>query len=200
MITAQNIHLMRGGRTLLQNASFCVYPGEKVGLIGKNGSGKSSLFAGLLGEFELDAGELSFPKQWRVATVKQQITDTNRCLIDYIIDGDEAFRKVQALLQQAEQNAEGLAIAELHAQLDAMDAYSIEARAATLATGLGFTHTHLQQPLHVFSGGWQSRASLAQALMAPSDLLLLDEPTNHLDLDAVMWLERWLGQYQERFY
>lgn len=195
MIISQQIRVMRGGRTLLQEASFRIHAGEKVGVVGKNGCGKSSLFSALLGEFELESGELTIPQQWRVATVRQHVTDTCRSVLDYIIDGDSEFRRIQACLRRAEHDDDGLAIAQLHAQLDTMNAYNIEARAASLATGLGFQHQQLQQPLHVFSGGWQSRANLAQALMAPSELLLLDEPTNHLDLDAVMWLERWLDQY-----
>lgn len=195
MITALNIHLMRGGRTLLHDANFSVYPSEKVAIIGRNGSGKSSLFAALLKEFELDAGSLTFPDNWRVATVKQHVDTLERSVLDYIIDGHRLFRELNTALTQAQANDDGHRIATLYAHLDDIDAYSIESKAAILANGLGFKPEDLHKPLSDFSGGWQNRANLAQALMQPSELLLLDEPTNHLDLDAVFWLENWLKQY-----
>lgn len=186
---------MRGRKLLLDEASAQVFPGHKVALIGSNGCGKSSLFALLRHELSLEAGDCSIPSHWRIVSVAQETPATDRRAIDYVIDGDKHLRDLQAALQEAEANEDGVAIAQIHGQLEQAGAYDVEARAATILSGLGFTNIQLTAPVSDFSGGWRMRLNLAQALLCPSDLLLLDEPTNHLDLDAVIWLEKWLQRY-----
>ncbi|WP_199610354.1 ABC transporter ATP-binding protein [Flocculibacter collagenilyticus] len=195
MIQLSNVQLLRGVNTLLSDASATIYPGHKVGLTGANGCGKSSLFALVRGEISLDQGECNYPNDWKIASVKQETPALEKPAIEYVIDGDVEYRTIQQALIEAEQADNGEKIAHLHHQLDAMNAYSINARAGELLHGLGFTTAQLDQPVKSFSGGWRMRLNLAQALICRSDLLLLDEPTNHLDLDAVFWLERWLKQY-----
>ncbi|MEX1222507.1 MAG: ATP-binding cassette domain-containing protein [Idiomarina sp.] len=195
MIDVRDITLMRGGEILLQDASFSVFPGHKVGLIGANGSGKSSLFALFRGEISLDSGDCDIPKGWRLASVKQETPALVSSALDYVIDGDKQYRQLQQQLSNAEQQDDGRAIGDLHDQLAQIGGYDIEPRAASLLAGLGFSQAQLQQPVKDFSGGWRMRLNLAQALIARADLLLLDEPTNHLDVDAIYWLEGWLQQY-----
>ncbi len=190
-----NLTLKRGLTTLLENANATINPGQKVGLVGKNGCGKSSLFALLKNEMSAEGGEMSFPPNWALAWVNQETPSLDCRAIDYVIQGDREYSRLQQVLQQANTANDGNAIAVLHNQLDAIDAWTIEARAGELLHGLGFTQAELEQPVKAFSGGWRMRLNLAQALICRSDLLLLDEPTNHLDLDAVIWLERWLKQY-----
>ncbi|MBN6075081.1 ABC transporter ATP-binding protein [Aggregatibacter actinomycetemcomitans] len=190
-----NLTLKRGLTTLLENANATINPGQKVGLVGKNGCGKSSLFALLKNEMSAEGGEVSFPPNWALAWVNQETPALDCRAIDYVIQGDRAYSRLQQALKQANAANDGNAIAALHNQLDAIDAWTIEARAGELLHGLGFTRAELEQPVKAFSGGWRMRLNLAQALICRSDLLLLDEPTNHLDLDAVIWLERWLKQY-----
>ena len=168
---------------------------SKVGLVGKNGCGKSTLISLLKGEMSADAGNLTFPSNWALAWVNQETPALDEPAIEYVIDGDREFRQLEAQLQQANERDDGHAIATLHGKLDAINAWTIPARAASLLSGLGFTQNQLQQPVKSFSGGWRMRLNLAQALICRSDLLLLDEPTNHLDLDAVIWLEKWLKGY-----
>ena len=195
MIKLTGISLMRGSKVLLENASAQVFPGHKVALIGSNGCGKSSLFSLLRGELTLDAGECYVPEDWRIVSVAQETPATNRRAIDYVIDGDKHLRNLQAQLTEAEHQGNGEAIALLHGQLETAGAYNVDARAATILAGLGFSTEQLSAAVSDFSGGWRMRLNLAQALLCPSDLLLLDEPTNHLDLDAVIWLEKWLQRY-----
>ena len=195
MIKLTNVSLMRGRKVLLEEASAQVFPGHKVALIGSNGCGKSSLFALLRHELTLDAGDCSIPADWKIVSVAQETPSTDRKAIDYVIDGDKHLRQLQHLLAQAERAEDGVAIAQAHGQLEQAGAYDVEARAATILSGLGFTNLQLDAPVSDFSGGWRMRLNLAQALLCPSDLLLLDEPTNHLDLDAVIWLEKWLQRY-----
>jgi ATP-binding cassette subfamily F protein 3 len=195
MIQIQSLSLRRGVKQLLANANATVYPGHKVALIGRNGCGKSSLFALLRGEFDVDEGEASFPHQWQVVSVAQETPASNRSALDYVIDGDRILRDLQNQLSKAESDNNGIHIAELHAKLAEKGAYEVEAKASTILAGLGFAQSQLNAPVSDFSGGWRMRLNLAQALLCPSDLLLLDEPTNHLDLDAVIWLEKWLQQY-----
>lgn len=195
MIKLTNVSLMRGRKVLLEEASAQVFPGHKVALIGSNGCGKSSLFALLRHELTLDAGDCTIPADWKIVSVAQETPSTDRKAIDYVIDGDKHLRQLQHLLAQAERAEDGVAIAQAHGQLEQAGAYDVEARAATILSGLGFTNQQLDAPVSDFSGGWRMRLNLAQALLCPSDLLLLDEPTNHLDLDAVIWLEKWLQRY-----
>lgn len=195
MIRMQNIALRRGSQLLFEGVSRNIYPGEKIGLIGDNGSGKSSLFAALLGEISLDQGDLQLPAATRISHVAQETPDNDRSALEHVIDGDRRFRKVQSDLAalDGQHNEDS---ARLYLKMEDMDGYSVPARAAKLLSGLGFRASEQNNPTSSFSGGWRVRLNLAQALMAPSDLLLLDEPTNHLDLDAIVWLEEWLKKYQ----
>lgn len=195
MITLENITLRRGTSVLLEQVNWVIYQRERIGLIGPNGSGKSSLFAMLLGELEPDIGDLEFPKQLKIAHVAQETPGLAQTALDFVLDGDDEYRQVQAALTQAESSQDGEEIAVLHEQLAAIDGYTTKSRAAQLLAGLGFTHHEQQQLVSSFSGGYRVRLNLAKALMCRSDVLLLDEPTNHLDLDAVLWLEQWLATY-----
>ncbi|KFK93046.1 MULTISPECIES: ABC transporter ATP-binding protein [unclassified Serratia (in: enterobacteria)] len=195
MIVFSSLQIRRGTRVLLDNATATVNPGQKVGLVGKNGCGKSTLLAMLKGEIAADGGSYTFPGNWALAWVNQETPALDIPAIEYVIDGDREFRQFEADLQLANEQNDGHAIATLHGKLDAIDAWTIRSRAASLLHGLGFSNEQLQSPVRAFSGGWRMRLNLAQALVCRSDLLLLDEPTNHLDLDAVIWLERWLKSY-----
>ncbi|MCK8832068.1 ABC transporter ATP-binding protein [Haemophilus influenzae] len=196
MIIFSNLSLKRGQTELLENASATINPKQKVGLVGKNGCGKSSLFALLKKELTPEGGEVNYPANWRVSWVNQETPALDISAIDYVIQGDREYCHLQQELEQANERNDGNAIARIHGQLETLDAWTIQSRAASLLNGLGFSQEETTQPVKAFSGGWRMRLNLAQALLCPSDLLLLDEPTNHLDLDAVIWLERWLVQYQ----
>jgi ATP-binding cassette, subfamily F, member 3 len=195
MIRLQKLTLIRGTKVLLDAADLTLNPGEKIGLIGANGSGKSSLFALLRGELQADGGDVDFPAAWRIAHVAQETPALERPALEYAIDGDTTLRRLEAELADAETAHDGHRIGELHAALADADAYTARARAEILLNGLGFSHAQMLEPVASFSGGWRMRLNLAQALMCPSDLLLLDEPTNHLDLDAIIWVEDWLKRY-----
>ena len=195
VIRFSNLTLARGAKALIEGADASLNPGERVGLIGANGSGKSSLFALLRGELHADKGDAELPAHWRVAHVAQETPALDRPAVEYAIDGDVSLRKIEKDLQEAEKQDDGHRMGELHAQLADADAYTVRSRAERLLVGLGFKEPELEQPVSSFSGGWRMRLNLAQALMCPSDLLLLDEPTNHLDLDAIVWLEEWLKRY-----
>ncbi|MFD2176979.1 ABC transporter ATP-binding protein [Veronia pacifica] len=196
MITISDIQLLRGGKPLLDGASATIHPGDKVGLVGKNGCGKSTLFALLRHELSLDAGSCNYPTGWQLAWVAQETPALEREAIEYVIDGDREYRQLEQALKRAELADDGNQVALLHDKIDAVGGYSIRARAAELLDGLGFSQQQMSWHLTSFSGGWRMRLNLAQALICRSDLLLLDEPTNHLDLDAVMWLEKWLQSYR----
>ncbi|MGQ8366496.1 ATP-binding cassette domain-containing protein [Glaciecola sp. 1036] len=195
MIKLQNVSLQLGTKFLLDQASLEVYPQHKVAIIGPNGCGKTSLFGLLTGKLQADAGEWQMPKDWRIVSVEQQILDTQRTAIDYVIDGDRHLRSLEARLAEAEKEEDGNKLGLLHDALEQAGAYDVKPRAATILNGLGFTQDKHTELVSSFSGGWQMRLNLARALLCPSDLLLLDEPTNHLDLDAVLWLENWLQDY-----
>jgi len=190
---------MRGIKPLLDNVDVTLNPGDKIGLIGANGAGKSSLFGLLRGELHADQGEIDFPSKWRMAYVAQETPALDRAALEYAIDGDITLRRLEdelAFLEsEPESAANGTLIGELYSALADADAYTVRSRGEQLLTGLGFTMAQMAQPVASFSGGWRMRLNLAQALMCPSDLLLLDEPTNHLDLDAIIWLEDWLKRY-----
>ncbi|MGL5344421.1 MAG: ABC transporter ATP-binding protein [Plesiomonas sp.] len=196
MIVFSNIQLIRGNQMLLDNASATINPGQKVGLVGKNGCGKSTLIALIKGELSTDAGAISVPHHWAMAWVNQETPALDMPAIEYVIDGDREYRQLEQSLEMANQANDGNKIAELHGKLDAIGAWSIRARAASLLHGLGFSAEQTTLAVKSFSGGWRMRLNLAQALLCRSDLLLLDEPTNHLDLDAVIWLEKWLNSYR----
>jgi ATP-binding cassette, subfamily F, member 3 len=195
MIQLSNITLRHGPEPLLEDASATVYPGHKVGLIGANGSGKTSLFNLLLGRLSVDAGEVSIPDDWTISHMAQEITELERPAIEYVIDGDERLRAVEREVEQAEASGDGKAIGAAHTHLSDVGGYTARARAGSLLSGLGFAADSHENPVGSFSGGWRIRLSLARALMSPSDLLLLDEPTNHLDMETVVWLEDWLKRY-----
>jgi ATP-binding cassette subfamily F protein 3 len=195
MLVFSDLSIRRGKKTLLEAASFTIPPGQKVGITGSNGVGKSSLFSLILGELEADTGSFSIPPDWVIAHVAQHTPGGNTPALDYVLQGDREFVELQQKIEYATENEDGMALAELHAQMDVIDGYTAESRAATLMHGLGFKANEIRQPLESFSGGWRMRLNLAQALICRSDLLLLDEPTNHLDLDAVIWLQIWLSRY-----
>ncbi|OAS91521.1 ABC transporter [Achromobacter xylosoxidans] len=186
--------LRRGTKVLLDDAEFVVHPGERVGIVGKNGAGKSSLFALLTGALDLDAGNLALPAGWRIASVEQELHADDRPAREFVIDGDTPLRALQARRAELTDD-QGTQIAEVEAALVEAGAWSAASRAEQLLAGLGFKPAEWTQPVASFSGGWRMRLALARALMAPSELLLLDEPTNHLDLDAMLWLEKWLAAY-----
>lgn len=193
MIEIKNLTLQRGSKILLDNATATINPRQRVGLIGKNGTGKSSLFALIKGEIGQDKGDLLLPKTWKLAAVAQETPALDTTALDYVLQGDAELQHFQAALAAAEADDDGMKQAELHAKLDEIDAYSAPARAAKLLSGLGFAQDEHAKPVKAFSGGWRMRLNLAQALMCRADLLLLDEPTNHLDLETVLWLENHLA-------
>jgi len=195
MIRLSQLSLRRGAKVLLEGADLTLHAGERAGLIGANGSGKTSLFALLRGELQADKGDAELPGHWRVAHVAQETPAFEGPAVEYAIDGDRRLRLLEQELAAAERANDGNLIGELHAALADADAYTARPRAEELLLGLGFSPGELQQTVSSFSGGWRMRLNLAQALMMPSDLLLLDEPTNHLDLDAILWLEEWLRRY-----
>ena len=195
MIRLSQITLRRGTKVLLEGADVALNPGDKIGLIGANGAGKSSVFALLRGELHADQGEVDFPARWRVAHVAQETPALDRPAIEYAIDGDATLRRLEKDLATAEAADDGMRMGDIYAAMGDADAYTARSRAEQLLHGLGFTHEQMREPVASFSGGWRMRLNLAQALMCPSDLLLLDEPTNHLDLDAIIWVEEWLKRY-----
>ena len=196
MLQLRNVALRRGTRLLFDAVSLQVHPGQKVGVAGANGTGKSSLFALLRGELHVDSGDVDVPADWQIASVAQELASSEQSAVEFAIDGDVELRRLQHQLSEAERGGDdGVAIADLHGQIESVDGYTARSRAGRLLHGLGFKTEDLDRPVNVFSGGWRMRLNLAQALMCRSDLLLLDEPTNHLDLDAVIWLENWLHRY-----
>jgi ATP-binding cassette, subfamily F, member 3 len=189
----QSIDIRVEGRLLVEQASLTIKPGHKVGITGANGCGKSTLFKAILGELSIDAGDLQMLGNTVIATVKQETPNSHRSALDYALDGDAEYRRLQDLI---EHEPDPIKKAHYLTEFEHIDGYSAEARAGQLLHGLGFQQSQLAEPVNSFSGGWRMRLNLAQALMMPSNLLLLDEPTNHLDLDAVLWLESWLKRYE----
>lgn len=197
MISLQQVQLQRGSKVLLDRADLEAFPGQNIGLIGANGSGKSSLFKLILGELQLDGGDLQIPKHWRISHMAQELLSHERSAIEYVLDGDANLRNLQQQIEQlsADSNSCGAELATLYAEMEHIDGYAAESRAQQLLSGLGFKPSDDQKNVTDFSGGWRIRLNLARALMCQSDCLLLDEPTNHLDLDATVWLEQWLSRY-----
>lgn len=193
MIEFNQVSLQRGTNFLLQEADLRIHDGQKLALIGANGAGKSSLFALLNAELGVDAGELSIPSKWRIAHMKQEVAASERTALDYAVDGDAQYRTIEQGMANAKDDAE---LTHWMDQMDQHQGYQVPVKAEQLLHGLGFQQEDLKRSVKDFSGGWRIRLNLAQALMMPSDLLLLDEPTNHLDLEATLWLEQWLGNYQ----
>jgi len=194
MLSFRDVSLRRGGQVLFSAVNFTVHAGQKLGLTGANGAGKSSLFALIRGELATDTGAVELPAGITLAHVAQETPADPRPALDYVLDGDRELRQLQAAIAQEEARG-GAALGELHLRMAAIDGYAAPARAARLLVGLGFAPGDEDKPVVSFSGGWRMRLNLARALMCRSDLLLLDEPTNHLDLDAVIWLEQWLLSY-----
>ncbi len=192
MLSFSQIGIRLGTRVLLENSTFTIHRGHKVGITGANGTGKTTLLSLILGKITADTGDFEMPRKLVIAHVAQEVEATEREAVEYVIDGDVELRQLQANLAQC---ADGIKQAEIHSAIEVAGGYTAEARAATLLNGLGFTTEQISRPVKSFSGGWRMRLNLARALMCRSDLLLLDEPTNHLDLDAVIWLEAWLKHY-----
>ena len=193
MIELKNLTLQRGSKLLLDKANLTVSPQRRVGLVGRNGTGKSSLFALIKGEIAQDGGDVLLPAHWKLASVAQETPALDISALDYVLQGDGELQLFQTALHEAEAKNDGMKQAEYHAKLEEIDAYSAPARAAKLLSGLGFSQEEHGRPVKSFSGGWRMRLNLAQALMCRADLLLLDEPTNHLDLETVLWLENHLS-------
>jgi len=195
MLNFTDVTVRRGPRVLFSGATFGLFRGEKVGITGENGSGKSSLLALVRGELQPDAGTFEMPASLAVAYVSQELLATERPAIEFVLDGDAELRAIERSIAAAEQRNEGSRLGELYAHYAAAGGYDARSRAGRLMHGLGFTNADETRPVSAFSGGWRVRLNVAQALMCRSDLLLLDEPTNHLDLDAILWLEGWLCEY-----
>ena len=195
MIALRQVSLRRGTKVLLDDASVTLHPGEKVALVGRNGAGKSSLFALLNGTLHEEGGECQMPARWRMAQVAQDMPETDQPATDYVIEGDLALMEARQEAAHADASGDGERMALAHMRLSDAGEHDARSRAQALIQGLGFQVSQLMQPVNSFSGGWRMRLQLARALMCPSDLLLLDEPTNHLDLDALVWLESWLQRY-----
>lgn len=195
MITLTDISLSRGPNTLIEDSSLNIHPGQHIGIIGRNGCGKSSLFKLLLGELHHDSGELLIPRDWRLAHMAQEVGSSDRSALDYVIDGDSKLRDIEQAIARAEREENHDALGHLYHDLESIDGFNAKVRAELLLDGLGFLIEDMVRPVNSFSGGWRIRLNLARALMTPADLLLLDEPTNHLDMDATLWLEQWLQRY-----
>ncbi|MBH1985716.1 MAG: ATP-binding cassette domain-containing protein [Burkholderiales bacterium] len=200
MITLKNVSLLRGVKPVLDGASATLHPGEKVGLIGRNGAGKSSLFSLLAGRLQPDGGDVEIPPSWLqpggMAEVAQEMPETDEPATEFVLQGDTRLMAARQALAQAEAAEDGNAIGEAHVALADAGDFDAPARAQALLLGLGFQLAQTTAPVNSFSGGWRMRLQLARALMCPAQLLLLDEPTNHLDLDALVWLEGWLQRYE----
>lgn len=196
MLRFDDLALRRGPLLLLEHVDLALHAGWRVGIVGRNGAGKSSLLSLIAGELTPDAGHFERPRDWTLAFVRQEVAALDRSALDYVLDGDIEFRQLERDLAKAEDEHDGHKIGTIHERLYAIDGYAAHARAGELLHGLGFANGDETRHVSDFSGGWRMRLNLAQALMCRSDLLLLDEPTNHLDLDAVVWLETWLRRYQ----
>ena len=196
MIGINEVSLQRGQKVLLEKANLLVHAGQRVGVIGANGTGKSSLFQLFLGQLHTDHGDVVLPKQLRITHMAQEIAHSDRTALDYVLDGDTELRAAEAAIDAAHASEDNIALAHALEKLDTIDAHTAPSRAQQMLNGLGFEVDDHQRVVNTFSGGWRIRLNLAQALMCPSDLMLLDEPTNHLDLDATVWLEQWLLRYQ----
>ena len=196
MLSFQQLSLRRQAKLLVEDATLTIYAGIKVGLVGANGSGKTSLFKLILGELDADRGRVEIPPTLRIAHMAQEVPASSMTAVDYVLSGDTALQQVAEKIAAAEAENDYTAISALYEQYADLDGYTARSRAEQLLVGLGFSESSFEQSLSVFSGGWRVRLNLARTLMAPSELLLLDEPTNHLDLDAIFWLSAWLSKFE----
>jgi ATP-binding cassette subfamily F protein 3 len=196
MIVLNQVTLRRGVKVVLDQTSVVLQPGEKIGLVGRNGAGKSSLFSLLTNRLQSDAGDVGMPPRWRIGEVAQEMPETDQGATDFVLEGDTRLMEAQAQLAQAEAIDDGHAMAEAHHAISDAGGFEARPRAQAMLLGLGFKFDELDAPVDSFSGGWRMRLQLARALMCPADLMLLDEPTNHLDLDALVWLEAWLKRFE----
>ena len=196
MLSFTNLSLRAGTELLFEDVSFTVYETNKIGLVGANGSGKTSLFRAILGDLDSYDGNINYPKDLRIANLAQEVPATEEISLDYVLSGDEDLAKVNIAIEDAQKSGNTNLLGDLYAEYETLDGYSAKSRAEKLMIGLGFASTDLAKPVRDFSGGWRVRLNLAQTLMQPSDLVLLDEPTNHLDLDAIIWLVNWIKSYK----
>ncbi|MGX5172535.1 ATP-binding cassette domain-containing protein [Aliikangiella sp. IMCC44653] len=196
MIRLKKLSLFQGSKQLLNKVDLTLYPDQKIGIVGQNGCGKSSLFQMLSHELAPESGELEFPPKWRISSAKQETPGVEISAIDYVLSGHKEYFQLNQALQKAELEQDGHAIANIHAELEAINGWSLPAEAAKLLTGLSFSEAQMKTSVKQLSGGWRMRLNLAQALIQPAELLLLDEPTNHLDLEAVLWLQSFLRSYE----
>lgn len=199
MLQLRKTTLIRGRKKLLEQVNLLINSGEKIGIVGSNGAGKTSLFKLIKGELECDNGACELTNELHITEIQQTIPSGTQSALEYVLYGNSELASIYQQLQLAEKNNNGLKIAELHLRLQEIDGYSAESRAAKILLGLGFQQAELKQSIDDFSGGWRMRLNLARALLQPSDLLLLDEPTNHLDLEAIFWLENWLSELSQTF-
>ncbi|MDB2510608.1 ATP-binding cassette domain-containing protein [Gammaproteobacteria bacterium] len=196
MLSFTNLALRRGPNLLFEDASFVIHRDKKVGLIGANGAGKTSLFKMITGELDVEEGYLDYPHDLRISYLAQEVPGTNDVAVQYVLEGDKQLINIQQKIISAEENERFEELGELHEIFNSMDGHSATAKAEQLMIGLGFSQEDLQKTVKDFSGGWRVRLNLARTLMQPSDLLLLDEPTNHLDLDAIVWLADWIKSFK----
>ena len=196
MLSFQNLSLRRGSNLLFTDVNFTIHKKNKVGLVGANGSGKSSLLKLIKKEIESDHGEMHLPPNLKIACLDQEIPSSEEIALDYVLEGDIDLREVVRAIKIAEENENYQILGDLHSKFEDLGGFSAKSRAEKLMIGLGFTENEFNKPLKDFSGGWRVRLNLARTLMQPSDLLLLDEPTNHLDLDTILWLENWIKSFQ----
>ncbi len=194
MIQINNLSIARGSKPILSHADLTLFPGEKAGLIGHNGAGKSSFLSALLGQLHIDEGSIELPKVWRLSWIDQEVTANETRVIDFAMEGDRALYEVRLQISEAEHNGDMDALGHLYEQYENLDGYTSESRIATILHGLGFKPEDLSRKVGEFSGGWKMRLNLAKVLGSRADLILLDEPTNHLDIEAVVWLEQWIKQ------
>lgn len=196
MLRLLNLALMRGTRLLYAHANLIASPGERIGLVGPNGCGKSTLFAAILGDLAPEDGELETPPHERIAHVAQSFTVEDISCIDCVLSGHAPLMNAKAALKRAEASGDEMALAAAHSELAEVNEGAVVAQAKAILAGLGFAEADSCRKVHDFSGGWRNRIQLARALMRPADLLLLDEPTNHLDIDSLIWLENWLRRVE----
>ncbi|MDB6096810.1 MAG: transporter ATP-binding protein [Francisellaceae bacterium] len=196
MLQLDNISLYRNGNLLFKNVNFCIYDGQALGLIGKNGSGKTSFLSLLRGELTPDSGDINLAKRRNIAHVSQTLVESELPALEFVLTGDAEYTRIQNAIKSAEAKEDWDQLAPLYTQLEEIDGYNTPIRAQQILSGLRFSDQDFLKPVNAFSGGWRSRLGLAQALMTPSEVLLLDEPTNHLDMHAISWLEQWLKTYR----